>query len=89
MRGDLKVVYDSVMNFGEMDVYSGLKLLLDAEYYLYNKKDVEKYCLYMEKYFAGLGEGIVPKIISGRWSRCTRYWGKRSRRKWLVRESVG
>ena len=31
VRGDLKVVYDSVMNFGEMDVYSGLKLL-DMQY---------------------------------------------------------
>lgn len=65
VRGDLKVVYDSVMNFGEMDVYSGLKLLLDAEYYLYNKKDVEKYCLYMEKYFAGLGEGIRSQDYIG------------------------
>lgn len=66
MRGDLKVVYDSVMNFGEMDVYSGLKLLLDAEYYLYNKKDVEKYCLYMEKYFAGLGDGdSFPRLYRG------------------------
>ena len=65
VRGDLKVVYDSVMNFGEMDVYSGLKLLLDAEYYLYNKKDVEKYCLYREKYFAGLGEGIRSQDYIG------------------------
>lgn len=65
VRGDLKVVYDSVMNFGEMDVYSGLKLLLDAEYYLYNKKDVEKYCLYMEKYFAGLCEGIRSQDYIG------------------------
>ena len=65
VRGDLKVVYDSVMNFGEMDVYSGLKLLLDAEYYLYNKKDVEKYCLYMEKNFAGLGEGISSQDYIG------------------------
>lgn len=65
VRGDLKVVYDSVMNFGGMDAYSGLKLLLDAEYYLYSKKDVEKYRSYMEKYFAGLGEGIRPQDYVG------------------------
>lgn len=65
VRGDLKAVYDSVMNFGGMDAYSGLKLLLDAEYYLYSKKDVEKYRSYMEKYFAGLGEGIRPQDYVG------------------------
>ena len=65
VRGDLKVVYDSIMNFGGMDTYSGLKLLFDAEYYLYNKKDVEKYRSYMEKYFAGLGEGIRPQDYIG------------------------
>lgn len=65
VRGDLKAVYDSVMNFGGMDAYSGLKLLFDAEYYLYNKKDVEKYRSYMEKYFAGLGEGIRPQDYVG------------------------
>lgn len=43
VRGDLKIVYDSIMNFGGMDTYSGLKLLFDAEYYLYSKKDVDKY----------------------------------------------
>ena len=65
VRGDLKVVYDSIMNFGGMDTYSGLKPLFDAEYYLYNKKDVEKYRSYMEKYFAGLGEGIRPQDYIG------------------------
>lgn len=65
VRGDLKMVYDSVMNFGGMDVYSGLKLLFDAEYYLYSKKDVDKYRSYMEKYFAGLGAGIRPQDYIG------------------------
>jgi thioredoxin len=65
VRGDLKIVYDSIMNFGGMDTYSGLKLLFDAEYYLYSKKDVDKYRSYMEKYFAGLGEGIRPQDYIG------------------------
>ena len=56
VRGDMKEIYDSMLNFGGMDTYSGLRLLFDAEYYLYNKKDVDKYCAYMEKYFAGLGQ---------------------------------
>lgn len=65
VRGDLKIVYDSIMNFGGMDTYSGLKLLFDAEYYLYSKKDVDKYRSYMEKYFAGLGEGVRPQDYIG------------------------
>lgn len=65
VRGDLKVVYDSIMNFGGMDTYSGLKLLLDAEYYLFSKKDVDKYRSYMEQYFAGLGESVRPQDYIG------------------------
>ena len=58
VKGDLKPVYDSLMNFAGMDAYTGLKMLFEAEYYLYNKKDVDRYCREMDEYFARLGEGI-------------------------------
>ena len=58
VKGDLKPVYDSLMNFAGMDAYTGLKMLFEAEYYLYNKKDVDRYCRDMDTYFARLGEGV-------------------------------
>ena len=35
-----------------------MKMLFEAEYYLYNKKDVDRYCRDMDTYFARLGEGV-------------------------------
>ena len=65
VQGDLKVIYDSTLNFGAMDTYSGLKLLFDAEYHLYSKKDVQKFSSLMEQYFIGLGESITPRDYMG------------------------
>ena len=59
VRGDMKPVYDSLMNFGGKDVYAGLKLLYDGYYNLYGKKDVGAYFKSMDQYAAYLGDAIT------------------------------
>ena len=56
VKGDMKVVYDSLMNFNGHDAYTGMKYLYDGEYCMYSKKDVDTYFGMMDKYFAMLGK---------------------------------
>lgn len=65
VRGDLKPVYESMLTFGGMDAYSGMKLYFDAVYNLYSRKDVQKFSSLMEQYFKGLGEAITPQDYLG------------------------
>lgn len=59
LKGDMKSVYDSLMNFNGTDVYTGMKYLYDGEYYIYNKKDVDKFFNLMDQYFGILGTTIT------------------------------
>lgn len=56
LKGDMKPVYDSLMNFNGKDVYTGMKYLYDGEYHIYSKKDVDTYFGMMDQYFSMLGE---------------------------------
>lgn len=58
LKGDMKQLYDSLMNFNGADVYTGMKYLYDGEYYIYNKKDVDTYFKLMDQYFELLGNTI-------------------------------
>lgn len=58
LKGDMKPVYDSLMNFNGADVYTGMKYMYDGEYYIYNKKDFDTYFSLMDKYFSMLGTTI-------------------------------
>lgn len=58
VRGGLWQMYDSLMNFGGKEVYTGLKYLYDGYYYVYSKKDVDKYFQLMDEYATYLGKAI-------------------------------
>lgn len=58
VRGDMKQMYVALVDFGGKDVYTGLKYLYDGYYYIYAKKDVDKYIDLMEEYVKYLGQGI-------------------------------
>lgn len=60
LKGDLKPVYDNLMNFNGTDVYTGMKYLYDGEYCLFNKKDIDRYFELMDRYFTLLGKTITP-----------------------------
>lgn len=60
LKGELKPVYDYLMNFNGTDAYTGMKYLYDGEYYLFSKKDVDRYLELMDRYFALLGKTIKP-----------------------------
>ncbi|MEG0796661.1 MAG: thioredoxin domain-containing protein [Odoribacter sp.] len=59
IRGDMKQLYEALMNFGGKDIYTGLKYLNDGYYYLYSKKDVDKYFELMDEYVKYLGDIIT------------------------------
>lgn len=59
VRGDLKPVYDALMKADAMDPYTCMKYLNDATYYIYNRKNVEKYIALMDEYLTGLGASAV------------------------------
>lgn len=60
LKGEMKPVYDYLMNFNGTDAYTGMKYLYDGEYYLFSKKDVDRYLELMDRYFALLGKTIKP-----------------------------
>lgn len=60
LKGDMKPVYDSLMNFNGTDAYTGMKCLYDGDYYIYNKKDVDKYFGLRDDYFRMLGNTVTP-----------------------------
>lgn len=60
LKGDLKPVYETLMNFNGIDAYTGMKYLYDGEYYLFSKKDIDKYFELMDQYFVLLGKTITP-----------------------------
>lgn len=58
VKGDMKPVYDNLMNFGGKEVYTGMKYLYDGYYYIYSKKDVDKYISLMDEYVKYLDGSI-------------------------------
>lgn len=58
VKGDMKPVYNAMMDFGGKDIYTGLKYLYDGYYYIYSKKDVDKYISLMDEYVKYLGPAI-------------------------------
>lgn len=58
VRGDMKQMYASLMDFGGKDIYTGLKYMYDGYYYIYAKKDVDKYFSLMDEYVKYLGQNI-------------------------------
>lgn len=61
LKGDMKPVYDSLMNFNGRDAYTGMKCLYDAKYNLYSRKDADKFIGLMDQYFEMLGETVKPE----------------------------
>ena len=61
LKGDMKPVYDSLMNFNGKDAYTGMKCLYDAKYNLYSRKDADKFISLMDQYFEMLGETVKPE----------------------------
>lgn len=59
VQGDMKQVYDSLMNFNGKDIYTGMKLLYDGYYNLYGKKNIDMYFDFMDKYADYLGNAIT------------------------------
>lgn len=60
LKGDMKPLYDALMNFNGQDAYTGMKTLYDAKYYLYGKKDVVRFIELMDRYFDMLGQTVTP-----------------------------
>lgn len=60
LKGDMKPVYDSLMNFNGQDAYTGMKYLYDAKYNLYSRKDVDRFISLMDQYFQMLGTAVKP-----------------------------
>lgn len=68
IKGDLKPVYDALMKNSAMDAYTCMKYLNDATYYIYNRKNVEKFLTLMDEYLNTLGDTAV----AGDYSSATR-----------------
>ena len=60
LKGDMKLLYDALMNFNGQDAYTGMKTLYDAKYYLYGKKDVARFIALMDDYFEMLDTTVTP-----------------------------
>ncbi|MGL5681586.1 MAG: hypothetical protein ACRDDZ_00860 [Marinifilaceae bacterium] len=64
INGEMNDVYTEFMDFKNIDVYTGMKYLYDGVYYLYNKRDMDKYVSLMEEYFSKLsGDDISTEYI--------------------------
>lgn len=61
VKGDLKPIFESALNFNGVDAYTGLKCLFDGDYALYGKKDVKKFIALRDQYFTMLGQTVTPE----------------------------
>lgn len=57
--GKMKVVYDAMMKSGDIDTYTLMKYLNDGLYYIFNRKNVEKYISLTDEYLTKLGSNAT------------------------------
>lgn len=62
--GKMKQVYDAMMKSGDIDTYTLMKYLNDGLYYIYNRKNVEKYISLTDEYLTKLGSNATAGDFS-------------------------